>query len=236
MENGVQTIKLVDRTFNYDAARANEIWEFILCHNRQSRFHFEIAADLLNDANLEILAKVPRDTFRFEIGVQSKDENTLEQVGRKSDLNKLFSNVARLRDETCITIHLDLVAGLPDENAEGFLDSLQSLFEVSPHHIQVEPLKVLKGSAMRKIADSKGYAYSATPPYKILATPWLAYDEICHIELVSRLVDLFYNSSKFGTAMKVLAEASPLAGVFDAAAHFWQKTELCPASLPRGGL
>lgn len=223
MENGVPTVKLVDRTFNYDAGRANDIWDFILRHNRQSRFHFEIAADLLTDENLALLARVPDNTFRFEIGVQSKDERTLEQVGRKSDLEKLFANVVRLRHETAVTVHLDLVAGLPHEDAGGFLDSLQSLFELSPHHIQVEPLKVLKGSPMRKIADSQGYAYSATPPYKILQTPWLTYEEVCHIELVARLVDLFYNSGKFGTSLAILAEGTALSTVFSRAAGFWRR-------------
>ena len=52
MNSNVSQIKLVDRTFNYDAGRADAIWEFILEHNRCSHFHFEIAADLLTDTNL----------------------------------------------------------------------------------------------------------------------------------------------------------------------------------------
>ena len=47
MQKRVPQIKLVDRTFNYDARRADEIWRFILEHNQGSHFHFEIAADLL---------------------------------------------------------------------------------------------------------------------------------------------------------------------------------------------
>ncbi|WP_243689481.1 radical SAM protein [Geotalea toluenoxydans] len=125
MAKEVKTVKLVDRTFNYDVSRANEIWDYILHNNRGSRFHFEIAADLLTEENLALLAKVPQDTFRFEIGIQSKDTETLERVGRSSDLDKLFINVARLRQETQVTIHLDLVAGLPGEDYQGFLRSLQ---------------------------------------------------------------------------------------------------------------
>ncbi|ACM20321.1 radical SAM domain iron-sulfur cluster-binding oxidoreductase with cobamide-binding-like domain, DUF4080-containing [Geotalea daltonii FRC-32] len=235
MAKEVQTVKLVDRTFNYDASRANEIWDFILCNNRQSRFHFEIAADLLTDENVELLGRVPRDTFRFEIGVQSRDAETLERVGRKSDLERLFSNVARLRQDTHVTIHLDLVAGLPEEDLQGFLHSLQSLFQLNPHHIQVEPLKVLKGAPMRKIADSEGYAYSAAPPYKILRTPWLTYGDICRIELISRLVDLLYNSGRFGTSLSVLAEHAPLADIFHAAAHYWEEQDI-PMHTPLSGL
>ena len=235
MDAGVQTVKLVDRTFNYDAARANEIWEFIVRRNRTCRFHFEIAADLLTDENLALLATIPPDTFRFEIGVQSGAEETLERVGRRSNLEKLFANVRRLRRETGVTIHLDLVAGLPHENFDGFLDSLQALIDVSPHHIQVEPLKVLKGSPMRKIADLEGYAYAASPPYKILRTPWLSFEEICRIETVSRLLDLLYNSGRFSAALAMLAECSPLSRFFATAAQFWEDGDV-PANLSQTGL
>ena len=71
MERGVQTVKLVDRTFNFDPDRANRIWQFILRNNRSTHFHFEIAADLLTENNLRLLEQVPAGLFRFEIGVQS---------------------------------------------------------------------------------------------------------------------------------------------------------------------
>ena len=235
MDAGVETVKLVDRTFNYDAPRADEIWGSIGRNNRQSRFHFEVAADLLTEENLALLATIPPDTFRFEIGVQSGGTETLARVGRKSDLGKVFANVERLCRETNVTIHLDLVAGLPYEDFDGFLDSLQRLIAVSPHHIQVEPLKVLKGSAMRKIADDEGYAYSATPPYKILRTPWLSFEEICRIEAISRLLDLLYNSGRFRASLAVLAEIAPISSVLNAAARFWEERGIA-AHLSQAGL
>ncbi|RQW77078.1 MAG: DUF4080 domain-containing protein [Geobacter sp.] len=222
MERGVQTIKLVDRTFNFDADRANAIWRFILGANRGSRFHFEIAADLLTENNLLLLEQVPSGMFRFEIGVQSGEEKTLAQVGRRSDLPTLFANVRRLVENTGVTVHLDLVAGLPHEDYEGFLRSLQTLIEARPQHIQVEPLKVLKGSGMRRIAVEEGYSFSDTPPYKILRTPWLTFPEVCSIEAICRLLDLFYNSGKFDATIKTLAGFGPLAETFARFAGFRQ--------------
>ncbi|HXE98397.1 MAG TPA: DUF4080 domain-containing protein, partial [Dongiaceae bacterium] len=181
MNSDVSRVKLVDRTFNYDAGRADTIWEFILEHNRSSHFHFEIAADLLTDNNLSILARVPENTFRFEIGIQSSSAATLEQVGRTADLSRIFANVRRLRAETRIELHLDLVAGLPGEDHAGFLNSLQTIAELKPDMIQIEPLKVLKGAPMRAIAGREGYAFSESPPYTILRTPWLSYEDICRI-------------------------------------------------------
>jgi anaerobic magnesium-protoporphyrin IX monomethyl ester cyclase len=230
MEHGVQTIKLVDRTFNFDAERANRIWLFILRTNRASRFHFEIAADLLTEENLHLLGQVPGGLFRFEIGIQSGEEETLARVGRSSDLDRLFANVQRLVETTCVIVHLDLVAGLPGEDYCGFLRSLQSLLDLKPQHIQVEPLKVLKGSAMRRIALDEGYAFSDAPPYKILKTPWLTFHEITAIEEIARLLDLFYNSGRFRTTLTVLAETAPLAEVFARFAASLAQQELIAGS------
>jgi anaerobic magnesium-protoporphyrin IX monomethyl ester cyclase len=225
MERGVATVKLADRTFNFEADRADDIWEFILMQNRTSRFHFEITADLLSEENFRRLSRVPSGLFRFEIGVQSGNEATLAQVGRKSDLARLHANVRRLRAETGVIIHLDLVAGLPGENFAGFLDSLHSLFELAPHHIQVEPLKVLKGAPMRRIAEEEGYAYSASPPYRILRTPWLSFEEINRIEAIARLLDLYYNSGRFAATLAALARSAPLARIFADMATFRESVD-----------
>ena len=215
MQKKVPQIKLVDRTFNYDARRADDIWRFILEHNRSSHFHFEIAADLLSDASLDLLKLVPADTFRFEIGVQSASADTLKQVNRTADLGRIFYVIRRLRAETKIELHLDLVAGLPGENYTAFLNSLQAVADLHPHQIQVEPLKVLKGSPMREIAAREDYHFSATPPYTILRNSWLSYNDIGRIETIGRLLDLFYNHGGFGTTLELLTGSSTLSIVLD---------------------
>lgn len=228
---GAKQIKFVDRTFNYHAERANEIWTFILEQNKTSRFHFEIAADLLNGENIEVLRKVPPGIFRFEIGVQSLAEETLAHVSRKSDIKKLFSQVKRLVEETHVHIHLDLVAGLPGEGFSGFLASLQRLFMACPHHIQVEPLKVLKGAPMMEIAKKEGYTFSSLPPYRIITTPWLSADEVERIETMGRLLELVYNRGRFANALKVVAGQMPLSEFFDGLAQHWRRAKIQTISL-----
>jgi len=225
MDHGAATVKLVDRTFNYDADRANTIWEFILRHNRTSRFHFEIASDLLTEKNLEILGKVPKGMFRFEIGVQSGEVATLEKVARKSNLDRLFRNVGKLLSGTGVIVHLDLVAGLPGEDYNGFLASLQRLLDAMPLFIQVEPLKVLKGSPMESIAAREGYAFSSHPPYKILHTPDLPFHDISRVETVSGLLDVFFNSGRFHTLLRAVAELEPLSGFFHCLAIHAEKED-----------
>lgn len=233
MESGVKTVKLADRTFNYDARRANEIWRFILDHNRDSKFHFEIAAELITEENLALLAEVPAGMFRFEIGVQSGGQETLAKVERNTSLAKLYDNVRALKERTAVTIHLDLVAGLPGETLDGFLESLQSLFGLGADHIQVEPLKVLKGTPMRGIARKEGYAYSEAAPYKILHTPWLSFEEIRRIEGISRLLDRLHNSGRFAVTLEELSSGQPMSQLFAAASdHFEAEGIAATVSLP----
>jgi anaerobic magnesium-protoporphyrin IX monomethyl ester cyclase len=215
MQNKVPQIKLVDRTFNYDARRAEDIWRYILEHNQGSHFHFEIAADLLSDASLEILKLVPVDTFRFEIGVQSASTDTLKRVNRTAELGRIFYCIRRLRAETEIELHLDLVAGLPGEDYTAFLTSLQAVADLRPHQIQVEPLKVLKGSPMREIAQREDYHFSGSPPYTILRNPWLSYNDISRIETIGRLLDLFYNHGGFTAALQCMQQHMSFAALFD---------------------
>jgi anaerobic magnesium-protoporphyrin IX monomethyl ester cyclase len=215
MHTRVPKIKLVDRTFNYDSRRADEIWRFILEHNQGSHFHFEISADLLSDASIELLRQVPENTFRFEIGVQSASSETLKQVNRKADLARTFYVIRRLRAETRVELHLDLVAGLPGEDYQRFLGSLQAVADLRPHQIQVEPLKVLKGSPMREIARHENYRFSDTPPYTVLRNPWLSYDDICRIETIGRLLDLFCNHGGFSTVLDLLSRTVPFSRLLD---------------------
>lgn len=234
MNRRAGTIKLVDRTFNYDAERANEIWAFILSNNMESRFHFEIAADLLTEENLTMLEKVPEGMFRFEIGVQSGSGDTLRKIGRKTDLERLFHNVTELATRTSVIIHLDLIAGLPGDDLKMFFRSLQRLFDLRPHHIQVEPLKVLKGSPMEDIAQRGTYAYSQYPPYAILTTPDLSFADIRGIEAVSRLLDTFFNSGRFKTVLSVVEKQERLSDFFARMSYYTEAHRGSPLASLRG--
>ena len=233
MNSDVRQIKLVDRTFNYDAKRAETIWAFILEHNRNSHFHFEIAADLLTDSNLKILERVPQKTFCFEIGIQSASQTTLQRVKRSADLQHIFNNVQYLTAKTAIELHLDLIAGLPGEGYDGFLTSLQTVAELHHHDIQIEPLKLLKGAPMREIARSEGYFFSEFPPYTILRNPWLSYGDICRIETIGRLLDLFNKHGGFAAAFRFLENHRPFCNVLDQMARLAGNTNLSSLSCRR---
>jgi radical SAM superfamily enzyme YgiQ (UPF0313 family) len=227
MDREVPKIKLVDRTFNYDAARAREIFRFILERNRHSHFHFEIGAHLLDEATLQLLETVPDDMFQFEIGVQSTLPATLAAIGRKAPFDSLAENIRRLRRKNNIHLHLDLIAGLPGEGLADFLISIDRVATLNPHHLQIEPVKLLPGAPLRKQASARGIQFDPNPPYTVLATVDMSFDDLERLRGISRLCDLICNSQRFGGFLQGLTVAcGSLSAGLEKIEDFWRQAGL----------
>jgi anaerobic magnesium-protoporphyrin IX monomethyl ester cyclase len=208
IEREVPQVKLVDRTFNTDPARARAIFRFIIQQNRCSRFHFEIAAHLLDDATLELLDAVPPGLFQFEIGVQSTQDDTLRAVDRPAALQRLEAAVRRLKAAGRIRLHLDLVAGLPGDGYADVLAAIDRVAALRPDHLQVEPVKVLPGTPLRERAEELKLRFDPNPPYTVLAAPDLPFAELERLRAVSRLLDLTYNAGCFPTFLTALSDVA----------------------------
>ncbi len=210
IEREVPQVKLVDRTFNSDPARARAIFAFIRERNRASHFHFEIAAHLLDEETLALLDTTPPGWFQFEIGVQSTVEATLRAVDRPAALERLEAVVQRLKRAGRVTLHLDLVAGLPGEGLADFRASLDRVAALAPDHLQVEVVKLLPGTPLRDQAGELGLRYDPNPPYPVLGTPRLTFAELEQVRAVSRLLDLTWNSGCTPTFLAALAACGSL--------------------------
>jgi len=237
LDRQVQKIKLVDRTFNYDAARALQIFQFILAHNRTSHLHFEIGAHLLNEETLALLETVPAGMFRFEIGVQSTLPQTLTAIDRRVSIDKVLHNVAQLRRRCQIELHLDLIAGLPGESYAQFLGSIDAVMALIPDHLQIEPVKLLPGSPLRQSAKKQNLRFDPNPPYTIVAGNDLAFDEIETLKSISRILDLSWNSGRLRDFIATLAQqgGGMAAGLERLALHL-QKRGVLRQPLSQDGL
>lgn len=227
MEQEVAKVKLVDRTFNYDTDRARHIFAFILQHNRRSHFHFEIGGHLLDEPTLELLARVPKDMFQFEIGVQSTLPDTLRSIGRPAALELLEQNVRRLRRTGNIHLHLDLIAGLPGEGYREFLASIDRVAALRPHHLQLEPVKLLPGAPLRQDASRHGIRFDPHPPYSVLATAQLSFTELERLQGIGRLLDLTCNTDRGHHFLDALRNAcGSLSGGLERLETYWRQQGL----------
>ena len=175
--------------------------------NGVTNFHFEIAADLLGEEEMELLAKMRPGLVQLEIGVQTTNTQTLEAIRRKTDLQEIQRITARINQGRNVHQHLDLIAGLPYEGMDSFRRSFNDVYAMEPEQLQLGFLKVLKGSYMEEMASAYGLTYSSIPPYEVLSTRWLSYDGILELKEVEDMVEVYYNSRQFTCTLKAFEKA-----------------------------
>lgn len=227
LQAGVRTVKFVDRTFNCHEERAREILRFVLEAEGETRFHFEIGADLLSDETVSLLQKAPPGRIQLEAGVQSTNPKTLGAVCRKTDLDRLFRNVKALREKGNLHLHLDLIAGLPFEGFERFRQSFHEVYALCPHDLQLGFLKLLPGSPLAERAEEYGLVCRDYPPFEIIRSRELSAGDIVRLKGVAFAAERFSGES-FALAIPWLMEQTGLAP-FDL---FLELAEACRAHTP----
>lgn len=203
MKADVKLVKFVDRTFNLNEKRYISIWEFIRDNwNGKTRFHFEIAAEFLSDDALAMLPSIPEGAVQFEIGIQSIHKETLKTVGRTADVEKLADRIRRIPKS--IHSHVDLIAGLPHESLKEFEQSFDYAVSLEPDMLQLGFLKVLSGTQMEEYAANNGFKMMSVPPYEVLETPDMSWNDLLFLKDVEKLLDAYGNSGAFAYTFRWL--------------------------------
>ena len=214
----VPQVKFVDRTFNCKKSHAMAIWTYIKEHdNGITNFHFEVAADLLTEDEIALIQTMRPGLIQLEIGVQSTNDGTIQEIHRTMDLEKLKAVVRRIQAPGNIHQHLDLIAGLPYEDYQTFRKSFDEIYDLKPEQLQLGFLKVLKGSYMFEHAREYGLIYQSKPPYEVMKTNWLSFDEVLKIKQVEEMLEVYYNSHQYEVTMKILEQ------FFDGGFEMFQK-------------
>ena len=228
LERKVPQVKFVDRTFNCKKSHSMEIWRYLLEHdNGVTNFHFEVSADLLDEEELALIGQMRPGLIQLEIGVQTTYPETIAEIRRRMDLEKLAANVAAVNERKNVHQHLDLIAGLPFETLERFQQSFDDVYRMEPEQLQLGFLKVLKGSYMAEMAKTYGIEYQSQPPYEVLSTRWLSYGDLILLKGVEEMVEVYYNSGQFRAVIKKLETefASPFS-LYESLARYYEEKGL----------
>lgn len=208
--NRVPQVKFIDRTFNCNHAHAMAIWQFIKEKDKGvTNFHFEISADLLKEEEIAFLNTLRPGLVQLEIGVQSIHGETIQAINRVMDLDKLAFAVQGVKKGKNIHQHLDLIAGLPYEDIKTFQKSFDFVYRLKPEQLQLGFLKVLKGARMEKEAKEYGLIYQSRPPFEVLQTKWLSYDDVLTLKQIEEMVEIYYNSGQFEASLGFLEHYYP---------------------------
>lgn len=203
---GVKQVKFVDRTFNAKKSHYVPLMKFLAAQDCTTNFHFEVAADILDDEVLSFLKTVPHGRFQMEIGVQSTYEPTLAEIHRKNIWPKIVKHVTQLRSYGNMHLHLDLIVGLPYEDFRRFGRSFDDVYDLKPHMLQIGFLKMLKGSGIRCNADAHGYIFTDYAPYEVLANKYLTYSDVRFLQIFEEMFNQVYNSGRFSSTLERLIE------------------------------
>lgn len=194
----VRQVKFVDRTFNCSHARAMGILQYIKEHdNGVTNFHFEVAGDLLKEEELTLIGSLRPGLIQLEIGVQSVNEKTLKAIRRKTDFDLLKNNIGALLKNGNVHLHLDLIAGLPFENIDSFIRSFNEVYQFGGHELQLGFLKVLHGTPMMRMKEEHDIVCTDFPPYEVLRTKELSYEDILRLKAVEEMLEIYHNSGQF---------------------------------------
>lgn len=235
IDHEVPQVKFVDRTFNCRHDHAMAVWSYIKEHDRGiTNFHFEVAADLLNDEETDLICSMRPGLIQLEIGVQSANERTISEIQRTMKLAQVKERVLRIKESGNVHQHLDLIAGLPYEDYHSFARSFDLVYGMRPQQLQLGFLKVLKGSLMYERAEEYGLLYQERPPYEVLSTKWLTYGDIRRLKQIEEMVEVYYNSGQFCNTIEQLEQEfpSPFA-MYEALASYYRENGLFGAQHSR---
>ncbi|WP_300262154.1 B12-binding domain-containing radical SAM protein [Clostridium sp.] len=225
MERGLKLVKFVDRTFNCNREYTVELLKYLSEQDTDTRFHFEVAADLLTDDQIEILNNAPKGRFQLEVGVQTTNNEVLYNINRYITYENIKQKVLKVASGKNVIQHLDLIAGLPGEDLDSFKKSFNDVHAIRPDEIQLGFLKLLKGSSMREEAEKWGIVYSPYAPYEIIRSKDISYEELLLLKKVEAMVDKYYNSCKFNNVIKFFLNIydKPFDFYYDLAMFFEEK-------------
>lgn len=206
MKHGARTIKFVDRTFNISRSYAMDMFQFLIDeHVPGTVFQFEITADIMRPEVIEFLNKeAPPGLFRFEIGVQSTNDEVNRLVMRKQNFEKLTRTVMMVKEGGKIAQHLDLIAGLPEEDYTSFRKTFNDVFALRPEELQLGFLKMLRGTGLRLRAKDYGYVFMDHAPYEVLQNNALSFDDIIRLKQVEDVLEKYWNAHRMDETIEYL--------------------------------
>jgi hypothetical protein len=204
MEHG-RVIKFLDRTFNVKKDFTIDMFEFILANHKPNNvFQFEITADIVHpDIVSFIQEKVPKGLFRFEIGIQTVNQQANLQVSRKQNFDKTSGVIKKLDDK--IEMHLDLIVGLPLDYWNDIKYSIEEVFKLFPPELQLGFLKFLKGTPMRQKYKEHEYVFDPLPPYQIIKSKYLSENELLQITYLEEALEIYWNKGRTVNTLKYVA-------------------------------
>ncbi len=194
---GNRHIRLLDRTFNYNFARAKQLLALFRTYTGTLSFHLELHPALLSPELKAELLQMPTGVLHLEAGIQSLQDEVLTTSQRAGGVAPSLDGLRFLASLNNMETHADLIAGLPHYTLTQIEADILTLAEIGVDEIQLESLKLLPGTQMRNAATALGIKHAPYPPYEVLETAAISAAQLQVSHRLSRLLDNFYNTPQW---------------------------------------
>ena len=198
-DRGLRRFKFLDRSIHHGDYKP--VLEFFLARPEPVFVHFELTPHRLESPLAFLLAEFPPGQLQLEIGVQTLDPAVSRAISRP------FSDVLEETLDFCVHdtdahVHADLIAGLPGETLASFAAGFDHLHSLGVHEIQLGILKRLRGTRLCRIMPEG--LFNPEPPYDVLFTDTLTFEDVQRLKRMARYWDLVANSGNFRQTLALL--------------------------------
>ena len=215
MDKEVPVVKFLDRTFNANQKFMMEILSFINTYNKSTVFQFEVVGETLKQDTILFINSLKKKFLRFEIGVQSTNDQVNLSIFRKQNFKKLEKNIELLNKTDKVDLHVDLIAGLPYETLDSFKKSFDDAFSLYSKELQLGFLKFLKGTPLMHMIDEHGYHVHNEAPFELIDNKYISQEELAEIHLVEKMLNCYYNSGEFKHTFDLLRKLKIITSYYD---------------------
>ena len=208
-DKGIKEVRILDRTFNANVHRAIELIELFEEFNGRLKFHLEVHPAMLNPQFKEKLSSVPEDLLHIEAGIQSLNDEVISNCRRKGKCSLAVEGLKYLLSVQKFEVHTDFIAGLPGYSYNNLVEDIRTMISINPQEIQLELLKLLPGTYFRYNASELGIKYSPEPPYEVLRTNSISFDELRKSMVISKIIEYWYNDPSWRSVFSKIAMNEP---------------------------
>ena len=190
-ECGVRWFSFIDPVFNLTRERLIWMSDVLAPHaERGARLHtIEVDIERIDDEAAALLERA--GVASVETGPQSVGRAALDECRRSFDPDRFVAGVRALRRRG-ISVECDLIAGLPRDTAESFLEGLGFCLDQDPGKVQTSTLHVLPGTDLFQRSAELGLAFDPEPPHEIICTLDIGFSDLRRLEARSVYISRQY--------------------------------------------
>jgi len=192
----IEEIYLLSPTLNHNKLFFKNILENLISLKEKSKSDIqifgELRPELLTKGDIPLLKKAGFKTI--EIGIQSFNKEAIANINRNSNKFQL-KDLAYLLLENGIDLIIDFIIGLPGETFNSMIETIQLLDKYNLlHYCNFYRLQILHSTELKRIFNNNGFKYQKEPPYFVINTDNLCFNNISDIYLyLEQNKDYSYN-------------------------------------------